>query len=649
MTELPPPGWYADTSQGAPEGRERYWAGESWTDQYRLPGEPNSVLSAAPIRATPAPPERPVFTLGTKLENKGLIQVVFAFSAAAVVLGLIINDTSPSFAETSAVASWFARLALPVSAMAIIVGALRKPNRWDCVARGIAGAVALVTLATLLIDNTLGVDSYGRVSTFNKIGPRPLGIDLSLWWLRYALAQALMTGLVSAAGFAAILWANRHEALNGAVAAGVSTAVVTLVFTPINAGVEGSTMAVLTTILWFAAAAIGGVWGPGWLAASSARGLNRVDSNAAKLDDRQVSGARATFSDSQTRVAPTASTAARLAARCIDGALTTVVLVVTIAIGISTGKAGPALAITALAVIATVAWEPLCLASRGATPGKRLLGLRVVRAADDGPITKGPAWGRTLLPVAWLWLPLLGGIVQLIALLSAFGDQGRRTWMDKAAGTRVVKMPRSVDLASAPFGAPPRAPVPPNDGSSDVASTSIGSLPPPVTAPASVAVPLVDQPWPPVPVGAPVEQPSPMSEAVPAIPDEAVSEQTVPKDRPRPVMGTPTPAFTLWFSDGTRASVTRTLIVGREPSVAPGESEADLVTIADPERSVSRSHLRFRVDGGRLLVEDLGSANGSAIIHSDGSQEPLRPGSATDVTTARSILFGAAEARIELG
>ncbi len=83
----------------------------------------------------------------------------------------------------------------------------------------------------------------------------------------------------------------------------------------------------------------------------------------------------------------------------------------------------------AVAVGYPVAWETL---SRGRSPGKMALGLRVVRE-DGGPIRFRHAFVRGLLSVVEIWLTF--GVVALVTSLAS--SQGRRVG-DYLAGTVVV-------------------------------------------------------------------------------------------------------------------------------------------------------------------------------------------------------------------
>jgi uncharacterized RDD family membrane protein YckC len=94
------------------------------------------------------------------------------------------------------------------------------------------------------------------------------------------------------------------------------------------------------------------------------------------------------------------------------------------------GKAGVLLA---LLVLAGLLYEVLPTVRTGQSPGKRLLGIRVVRAAGPaGP----PALGRSLL--RWVVSQLC--VLTVVGLLPPLLDPAaRRGWQDRAARTRVVR------------------------------------------------------------------------------------------------------------------------------------------------------------------------------------------------------------------
>jgi len=82
-----------------------------------------------------------------------------------------------------------------------------------------------------------------------------------------------------------------------------------------------------------------------------------------------------------------------------------------------------------------VAYEALFLMRGGQTPGKMLLGLKVVRP-DGGRISTGQAWGRALAR-AFFGLTRILGVVDAVMVFSSEG----RTLHDRVGKTRVISLP----------------------------------------------------------------------------------------------------------------------------------------------------------------------------------------------------------------
>ncbi len=77
----------------------------------------------------------------------------------------------------------------------------------------------------------------------------------------------------------------------------------------------------------------------------------------------------------------------------------------------------------------------------------------------------------------------------------------------------------------------------------------------------------------------------------------------------------------LRFGDGFVVDVVEPLRIGRAPALeAPGAGRT--VTVSNPTREVSRTHVEVRPDGPGVVVVDLGSANGTVV--STPGQEPVR-------------------------
>jgi len=117
----------------------------------------------------------------------------------------------------------------------------------------------------------------------------------------------------------------------------------------------------------------------------------------------------------------------------------------------------------------------------------------------------------------------------------------------------------------------------------------------------------------------------------------SMNQQTlVPRPGPRPPLGV------LLLDDGSVFQLDKDYVIGREPSldasVAAGRSRP--LRIADESGIVSRVHARVHLDGWRVLVTDLGSANGTRVTlpRRDGEQGLLAqipillaPGSQVDL------------------
>jgi hypothetical protein len=84
--------------------------------------------------------------------------------------------------------------------------------------------------------------------------------------------------------------------------------------------------------------------------------------------------------------------------------------------------------------------------------------------------------------------------------------------------------------------------------------------------------------------------------------------------------------FVLQFSTGESFTVTGTGLVGRNPAAEPGEYFDHAVTIADPGKSVSKTHLEFGQDDGVFWISDRYSGNGSLARDPGGDPRRCEPG-----------------------
>ncbi len=92
-------------------------------------------------------------------------------------------------------------------------------------------------------------------------------------------------------------------------------------------------------------------------------------------------------------------------------------------------------------MIATMTWAIYYGATKdargnGQSIGKKLLGLMVVGTETNEPCTVGQSTGRAFVRVLLSAIPLIGGLIEPIAVLA--NDDGRRLG-DRAASTQVIR------------------------------------------------------------------------------------------------------------------------------------------------------------------------------------------------------------------
>jgi hypothetical protein len=140
----------------------------------------------------------------------------------------------------------------------------------------------------------------------------------------------------------------------------------------------------------------------------------------------------------------------------------------------------------------------------------------------------------------------------------------------------------------------------------------------PVTEPAWTPPPLLP-PTVPVAVRKP---PVPAPPAPPVEIDEDtddVFERTVLARRRRTV-------WRLTPPDGTPIVLTGdTVVLGRRPVASVSDSQTQLVEIADPTRSLSKTHARLELRDGVWFITDLNSTNGIYLVDEGGSETEIAP------------------------
>ena len=104
----------------------------------------------------------------------------------------------------------------------------------------------------------------------------------------------------------------------------------------------------------------------------------------------------------------------------------------------------------------------------------------------------------------------------------------------------------------------------------------------------------------------------------------------------------PAPRVFLALSNGSREALTQPILVGRSPSVSrvPGGQMPRLLTVGTPDQDISRTHVRFVLEGGTVVVTDLHSRNGTLVLLPGKEPQKLRAGEPTSVIAGTVVDLG---------
>ena len=102
------------------------------------------------------------------------------------------------------------------------------------------------------------------------------------------------------------------------------------------------------------------------------------------------------------------------------------------------------------------------------------------------------------------------------------------------------------------------------------------------------------------------------------------------------------PLGSIELSDGRRLPLSEVILIGRNPRAdrTDGAHIPTLVSVASPNHDVSRTHARVSLEGWQVLLEDLGSTNGTVLTTADGASHRIRPGQPAIVTDGASADLG---------
>jgi uncharacterized RDD family membrane protein YckC len=248
----------------------------------------------------------------------------------------------------------------------------------------------------------------------------------------------------------------------------------------------------------------------------------------------------------------------------------------------------------------------------------------VLKWFDAAPLILGPL---LLLGTAW---------AVVVVVSSAWDRNGRlRGWHDRAAKTLVFDVvngrnPVATGGIEGPYSFAPLDLPPVQQVASPVASRT-PAAPGPVAAQAPV------EPLPPA-TPAPVVHPHAAVLPVDAVhPDDAMDRTQV---RAGVRQDAPEAVLRITLDDGRDFRPERTVLIGRNPAPAAGESQAQLLPVPDPGRTISKTHLHLLTDGTGIWVTDRHSTNGSAVTTPDGMRTALQPGVPAYVSPGTTVHFG---------
>jgi hypothetical protein len=125
------------------------------------------------------------------------------------------------------------------------------------------------------------------------------------------------------------------------------------------------------------------------------------------------------------------------------------------------------------------------------------------------------------------------------------------------------------------------------------------------------------------------------AEPAPAPPVDAVAEDT----RLASASHSAPNSWTLLLPDGTRVPLTRALLVGRDPAGIPDRPDAELLALADPGKTVSKTHALLEPTPDGVRVRELHSTNGAAVDTAE-ARRVLTAGGELTAPLGSTILLG---------
>ncbi|KFF58855.1 hypothetical protein JF66_15500 [Cryobacterium sp. MLB-32] len=290
-----------------------------------------------------------------------------------------------------------------------------------------------------------------------------------------------------------------------------------------------------------------------------------------------------------------------------------------------------------LGVFSFVCWAALL--GRGRTPGLNAVGLQLVRITEGGSMD-APGIARAVVRAVVF---VLGACIVVGPFSPLFDRTGAgRGWHDRASGTRVAVARTDARARETENDtwlpverlAPPRA-----RGWATAPAPSKASVPSAAFAPSDSAAALHAF----VPVGR-ATYTAPLKVAT-RYPFTRAPIDVDDLDRTRSADAVPlssthgTVRWLLRLDTGEAFDVHGDGLIGRNPVALDG-LPCQLIGYADTTMSISKTHLSFGLEDGRLWMTDRRSTNGSSLIRAGSEQRPISSVARTFVEPGDLIALG---------
>jgi hypothetical protein len=109
-----------------------------------------------------------------------------------------------------------------------------------------------------------------------------------------------------------------------------------------------------------------------------------------------------------------------------------------------------------------------------------------------------------------------------------------------------------------------------------------------------------------------------------------------------PAVPAPSPGgkVVVQIDDGSTRVVACPTLIGREPQAGSSDDGFDVLVLADPERSVSRTHVAVGRDNGGLWIQDRSSTNGVLVTEPDGNELKVVAGRTARISSGSRLELG---------